>query len=303
MILGRRAVPDEEDAAVVETAAPAPAERSHPLALWAILYALGGFCALSLEMLWFRITDVALKATSFTFGTVLCVYLLGMAAGTFAGVPLAPRIRDPLRAFLRCQAAILIWAAAAVVLLATLPSGVPPMPALLEYWSGPRPFNLGVDWRVGMLLLLYAGLPVLLYGVPTVLMGFSFTLLQRAVHDDPRTSGRKVGLLQAANIAGCVAGSLAVGLGALGWWGTTGTLRALLRRRPGVRGRAGRRPPPGLGRRPAGGGAGRARGLRCRARKRCGCACTRSAPTAAWSRRTRRAWPRSSPAAGAGACG
>jgi spermidine synthase len=228
VILGRSAVPAEEVTVPDGPEAPVVAERSHPLALWATLYALGGFCALALEMLWFRITDVALKATSFTFGTVLCVYLLGMAAGTFAGVPLAPRIRDPLRAFLRCQAAILVWAAAAVALLAALPEGVPPMPALLEYWSGPRPFNLGVDWRVGMLLLLYAGLPVLLYGGPTVLMGFSFTLLQRAVHDDPRTSGRKVGLLQAANIAGCVAGSLAVGLGALGWWGTTGTLRALL---------------------------------------------------------------------------
>jgi hypothetical protein len=49
-----------------------------------------------------------------------------------------------------------------------------------------------------------------------------------AVHDDARTSGRKVGMLQAANIAGCVAGTLVVGLGALGWWGTTGTLRALM---------------------------------------------------------------------------
>jgi spermidine synthase len=217
-----------EDAAVAAETAPAPAAASHPLPLWALLYALGGFCALSLEMLWFRITDVALKATSFTFGTVLCVYLLGMAAGTFAGVPLAPRIRDPLRAFLRCQLGILIWAAAAVVLLARAPSGLPPMPALLEYWAGPRPFNLGADWRMGTLLLLYAGIPVFLYGVPTFLMGLSFTVLQRAVHDDPRTSGRKVGILQAANIAGCVAGSLAVGLGALGWWGTTGALRALV---------------------------------------------------------------------------
>ena len=228
VLVARR--PPEDEAASVSDAPALPAEgaRSHPLALWAVLYALGGFCALSLEMLWFRITDVALKATSFTFGTVLCVYLLGMAAGTFAGVPLAPRVRDPLRAFLRCQAAILVWAAGAVTLLAVLPAGLPPMPSLLEYWSGPRPFNLGVDWRLGLLLLLYAGLPLLLYGVPTFLMGLSFTLLQRAVHDDPRTSGRKVGLLQAANIAGCVAGSLAVGLGALGWWGTTGTLRALL---------------------------------------------------------------------------
>jgi spermidine synthase len=211
-----------------EPAAPVPRGGSLSLGSWALLYGLGGFCALSLEMLWFRLTDVALKATSFTFGTVLCVYLLGMAAGTAAGVPVARRVRDPLRVFLRCQAGILAWAGAAVVALSRLPSWLPPFPTLLAYWSAPRPFNLGADWSLGTLLLLYVAIPAFLYGVPTFLMGVSFAVLQRAVHDDARTSGRKVGLLQACNIAGCVAGTLVVGLGALGWWGTSGTLRALM---------------------------------------------------------------------------
>ena len=48
------------------------------------------------------------------------------------------------------------------------------------------------------------------------------------MHDDPATGGRKVGFLQAANIAGCVAGSLLVGLVLLEGLGTTGTLRLLL---------------------------------------------------------------------------
>ena len=61
-------------------------------------------------------------------------------------------------------------------------------------------------------LRLYLLFPLALYGAPTFLMGFVFPILQRAVHDDVRTSGRKVGALQAANIAGCVAGSLLVGL-------------------------------------------------------------------------------------------
>jgi predicted membrane-bound spermidine synthase len=223
-----RPQPAEDELPAAEE--PSAAVRVAPLSLpaWGLLYALGGFCALSLEMLWFRIADVALKATSFTFGTVLAVYLLGMAAGTFAGVGIARRARDPLRGFLRCQAGILVWAGAAVLALAFAPPRVPPLPALLEYWSAPRPFNLGADWNAGTLLLLYVAVPAFLYGIPTVLMGLSFALLQRAVHDDPRTSGRKVGVLQAANIAGCVLGTLVVGLGALGWWGTTGTLRALM---------------------------------------------------------------------------
>jgi hypothetical protein len=59
-------------------------------------------------------------------------------------------------------------------------------------------------------------------------MGFAFPVLQRAVLDDPRTSGRKVGILQAANILGCMVGSLAVGLLALRLFGTAGTLRLLM---------------------------------------------------------------------------
>ena len=196
------AAPRRRAATHAEAAAPAPPAESLPLAAWALLYALGGFCALSLEMLWFRLADVALKATSFTFGTVLCVYLLGMAAGTWAGVPVARRVRDPLRAFLRCQAGILVGRAPRC----SRSPGCRPrsrrFPTLLEYWSAPRPFNLGADWSAGTLLLLYVAVPAFLYGVPTFLMGLSFAVLQRAVHDDARTSGRKVGLLQAVQHRG-----------------------------------------------------------------------------------------------------
>ena len=84
---------------------------------------------------------------------------------------------------------------------------------------------------------LYVVLPLFLFALPTVLMGFAFPVLQRAVHDEVRSSGRKVGALQAANIAGCVAGSLLVGLAALQYLGTAEALRAADARGAGVRGR------------------------------------------------------------------
>jgi predicted membrane-bound spermidine synthase len=59
-------------------------------------------------------------------------------------------------------------------------------------------------------------------------MGVAFTVLQRAVHVDAQGSGRRVGLLQAANIAGCVAGSLIAGLLGLGGIGSAGVLRVLV---------------------------------------------------------------------------
>jgi predicted membrane-bound spermidine synthase len=212
------------------TRAPAdpPAGPTQSFGAWMGLYALSGFCALSLEILWFRLLELAVKATAFTFGTMLCLYLLGSAVGCLLGAPLVARLRRPLRAFLLCQCALLAYAGAAVCLLAFLPAESGPIAWYWGYWQTYGGFNLGAVSDPTALRRLYVYLPAALYGPPTILMGFAFPVLQRAVQDDPRTSGRKVGLLQAANIAGCMAGSLAVGLLALAWLGTTGTLRLLM---------------------------------------------------------------------------
>jgi predicted membrane-bound spermidine synthase len=210
---------------------PASAERTGPtqaFGLWMALYALSGFCALSLEILWFRVLDVAVKATAFTFGTMLALYLLGSAVGCLAGAPFVSRLRRPLRTFLLCQCVLLAYAGVAFVLLVALPADGAALDWYWTYWQKPGSFHLGAAWDWDALRRLYLWLPLALYGPPTILMGFAFPVLQRAVQDDPRTSGRKVGLLQAANILGCMAGSLAVGLLALAWLGTTGTLRLLM---------------------------------------------------------------------------
>jgi spermidine synthase len=204
-----------------------PAGR-HPFGLWVALYTLSGFCALALEITWFRLLDVSVKATAFTFGTVLALYLLGVGLGCVTGAFVAPRLERPLRAFLLLQCLLLVYSGAAVASLATLPPDLPRYRWLVEYWSQGSGFKLGLHDDTPTLLALYGLLPALLFGFPTFLMGLSFPTLQRAVHDEVRTSGRKVGFLQAANIAGCVAGSLAVGLLLLQWVGTAGTLRVLM---------------------------------------------------------------------------
>jgi spermidine synthase len=195
---------------------------------WILLYALSGFSALSLEVVWFRLLDVALKSNAFTFGTLLCIYLLGSALGCLAIALRADRVARPLPAFLALQCALIIYATLVVVLIAWLPSGTPLLRWYHEYWAGFLHVRVYDRNTVGGTLLLYAVLPLILFGPPTFLMGASFPLLQRAVQDDPATAGRKVGLLQAANIAGCVAGSLLVGLLALGHIGTPGALRLIL---------------------------------------------------------------------------
>jgi len=219
----------EQDPPVAETGPPPqPGGAGQPLSLWLALYALSGFLALSMEIVWFRLIDVGTKATAFTFGTVLAVYLLGLGAGSLLGDRVLARRSDPLRVFLTCQCVALLWSGLAIVAVATLPPDLPGYRWFAEYWGMRRGFRLGTGWEAGSFLRLYVLGPVALYGVPTFLMGVCFVALQRAVQDDPRTSGLKVGALQAANIAGCAAGSLATGLGLLSWLGSTGTLKVLV---------------------------------------------------------------------------
>jgi predicted membrane-bound spermidine synthase len=229
LVVGSRREAASSDVATEPPAAVlTPASEAVPFRLWLLVYGLSGFCALSLEIVWFRVVDVAVKSTAFTFGTVLFLYLLGSGAGCLIGARLAPRVARPLSAFLLCQCALLAYAAAALLAFATLPADLPLYRWFVGYWRDGNPLLPGRPGTLGGLLLLYLGLPLVLYGPPTLLMGLSFPILQRAVQDDPRTSGFKVGLLQACNIAGCVAGTLLVGLAALSRLGTVGTLRALL---------------------------------------------------------------------------
>jgi predicted membrane-bound spermidine synthase len=222
-----RRLPESEEPAATASAAMPDAERpgAHPFPLWLGLYATSGFVALALEILWFRIMDVAVKSSAFTFGTLLAMYLLGCGAGALAGARRALRLMRPLSAFLACQCALTLASALAVAAPIWLPAAW--LGSFHDYWKLYEGVTLGESGAGSVLIGLYALLPLYLFGVPTFLMGLTFPILQRAVHDDVRTSGRKVGLLQAANIAGCVAGSLAVGLLALDHLGTMGTLRGL----------------------------------------------------------------------------
>jgi spermidine synthase len=207
---------------------PSGTEAGRGFRTWLALYALSGLCALALEIVWFRVMDMAVKSTAYTFGTVLSLYLLGSAAGALLGTLFVRRVVRPLRAFLLLQCLLLAYAGAVIALLPRIPVTAPGFRWYFEMWGKTMPFVLVHAEHWEAVVGLYVVLPFLVFGPPTVLMGLSFPILQRAVQDDPATSGWKVGVLQAANIAGCVAGSLVVGLWSLTILGTPGTVRALL---------------------------------------------------------------------------
>jgi spermidine synthase len=202
-------------------------EHGLPWTAWLATYALSGFIALSLEIVWFRMLGVALKSNAFTFGHLLAIFLAGVGLGSLAGNMRRARHWTPLPAFLWLQAGIPIAAALLTTGFVRMINNFELLNPLWQYYGQYEPLvrlNLGspLYWLVHFVV------PVVLIFPPTFMMGLSFGCLQRAVHRDLDTLGRRVGWLQTANIVGSMLGALVTGLGFLEWFGSPGTLRLLV---------------------------------------------------------------------------
>jgi spermidine synthase len=207
---------------------------------WIAAYALAGFVALSLEIVWFRVLGVILKSNSFTFGHVLAVYLLGLGVGALVANYRRVSSWSPVPAFFLLQSAIPVTAALSLALLTISVDRIAWADPLWQYLGEYEPLSHAAlsSWfsgpgnpeptRRGLFLVLYLVVPFALLGLPTLMMGLSFGHLQRAVQTDLETLGRRVGWLQTANIVGSMLGALLTGLAFLDWLGTAGTLRLLV---------------------------------------------------------------------------
>lgn len=242
----RAAAPPEPAAADPASASREPRAAGFPFCGWLLLYALSGFIALSLEIVWFRLLGILLKSNSFTFATLLGFFLCGLGLGALLGSRLAPRSERPERVFLALQAAIPLYAAVSLGLLVLGLGHVAFLEPLARYLGEYDPIDFGEAVRSTLrylrqlgavapharhtahqLLWLYLALPFALIGPPTLMMGLSFPFLQRAVQTDLARLGRRVGWLQGANIAGSTAGAGLTGLVLLDVLGTAWTLRVL----------------------------------------------------------------------------
>jgi spermidine synthase len=167
-----------------------------PLAL--LLSGLSGLVALSSELIWYRTWSFAAQGTASAFGALLGFYLLGLAAGSYAGGRLCGG-RD-----VAALGRVVRGIALAVLVASLLGFLVSPAVALAS--------------RLG---LHSAALP--LVALTTTLMGAVFPLVSHAgVAPDERV-GPQVSYLQVANIVGSATGSLVTGFVLMDVW----TLRTI----------------------------------------------------------------------------
>lgn len=220
---------------------PLPGEPGLSLKIWALIYGVSGFIALSLELLWFRVLDVTIKSSPYTFGHLLGGFLLFLAVGSLFGAWAVRRSGQSERIFFWGQWGITVSAGIALLVLCRLPLGIWPMGELMQSWHAGGGLHLPEMLRalanpsltesktvLSLAWKTYGLVPLFLFGVPTFLMGATFAFIQKSVQTDLDGIGWRVGLIQTANIVGSIGGSFLTGTLFLQWFGTAATFRLLI---------------------------------------------------------------------------
>jgi spermidine synthase len=167
-----------------------------PITRAALLLFVTGFVAIALEVLWTRALEQVLSGTVYSFATVLAVFLLGIALGSWVYRRFLRRL-PPLRTFVAAEVLLANYVLASLFLIYFIPQ----VSARLGAHLGAGFVRRGV--------ILESLLSAFILIVPAVCMGIIFPLLLDAARGGRRPA--PVGLLVAANTVGSVLGPLAAG--------------------------------------------------------------------------------------------
>jgi spermidine synthase len=152
-----------------------------------VVFALSGFTSLALEVIWFRAIVLFVPATIYAFTTMLATFLGGIAAGSYAAVPLMRQRRDRLS------------------LLASLELGIG-IVSLISWTALAGTYALG--WRTS------GTRPACALAVfpATLLMGMAFPVgLGIYTAGERQHLGERVGRFYAWNTVGAILGAVAAG--------------------------------------------------------------------------------------------
>jgi len=198
----------------VSTAAPVATDasphngRPNPIARAVLFaFALSGFCALALEVVWTRLLTIVFLGTTYSFTTMLTTVLCGIAAGGAVAALFADRIRARATALGLAQ---LLTGAACIAMLTAFPG----LPERLRDLQSEGNYS----WQ--SIVAAKFILSFLALFLPTFLFGLSFPLALRAIAEHAPRLGRDVGKLYAWNTFGGVAGAIAGGYWLIPQYGT-----------------------------------------------------------------------------------
>ena len=186
---------------------------------WYLLVFLSGFAAISWEIIWFRVLDIALQSNAYTYAHLLAFVLVSNGLGSMLGSRAIPYIRNPKKVFLIIQGAVAIYSAIAIWLIALTWQNYPQLRADIGY--------IDLNNINFPLIFKYLIVPGLMMIVPNLLLGFYFPMVQKAIQKDGQAIAKRVGSILVANILGNVLGSLVTGLILLDLIGTSISIKLL----------------------------------------------------------------------------
>ena len=217
--LGRRFAvtpPESVSAAMMpDDGAGAHDTPSIPSKLVLLAAGLTGFVFLLMELVWYRMLAPLLGGSSYSFGMILAVALLGIGVGGLLYGAWAKRWTPTPTAF--------AFTAVAEALFLALPLALGDDFALLAAHLR----SLGAD-GFGSLTLVWFAITSAAILLPALVAGFQFPLLVALLGRGQASVGEQVGQAYAFNTLGAILGSLAGGFGLLPLLGAVGAWRVMI---------------------------------------------------------------------------
>ncbi len=170
-----------------------------------VVFAVSGFAALALEIVWFRLLVLFVPATTYAFATMLAAVLFGIAAGSALAAPLLRRVGDARRALAYVELAVGFAAMLSMTALT------------VTYRAG---------WRTSGTIQA----SLLTIAPACTLMGLAFPLGVALFTRSAASAGvatARVGLLYAVNVGGAIVGAAAAGFLLVPRLGIAGSLIAI----------------------------------------------------------------------------
>lgn len=199
-----------------------------------LLVFITGFLAIGYEIVWFRIVQLLLKASPYAFSTVLFVYLLGIALGSYGMNNILKKNKsfDKKSLFFLLQfligfivIGIIIgyyyltkYTFLEVFTRTSFAYGVHPRIAI------PFPYPLKRFFLETYLIFDVFLWPFIFVFIPTILMGASFPLISLLALSQKDKEGKTIGTVYFFNITGNVFGGIFTGFLLLPYFGTEITL-------------------------------------------------------------------------------
>jgi spermidine synthase len=179
-----------------------------------VFFACSGFAALTYQITWIRALTLVLGSSVYSFTTTLAVFLTGLGLGSllYRRLPGGSHHNARLN-----QAAVITIATGFASSLGLWLIGHLPETFLWGYHRG-----WGGHFAIFQLFTFFMCFLVMI--VPTFLLGSMFPLMANIWTRSDASIGRDVGMVYAANTAGCIAGAMTAGLLLLPFLGVHGAM-------------------------------------------------------------------------------